>query len=89
MRASADFIFRQVADEYLLVPVGDAARTIKGLIAMSESGGLLYQQLQNGCTKEVLVQTLLSEYEVSGEQADADVDEFLTHMRRLGILVED
>lgn len=89
MKVNTDFIFRQVADEYLLVPVGDAALNIKGLIAMSESGGLLYRRLQEGCDRDDLIQTLLAEYNVSAEQAGRDVDEFVAHMRRLGILLED
>ena len=38
MKASNQFILRTIADEHLLIPVGDAALSVKGLIALTESG---------------------------------------------------
>lgn len=89
MRISDNFIFRQVADEYLLVPVGEAALSVKGLIRLSESGALLYQMMQQReCAKEELVGAILAEYAVAENDAAADVEAFLDQMRRLGMLVE-
>lgn len=89
MKVGNDYIFRQVAEEYLLIPVGEAALKVKGLIGLSESGSLLYQKLQSGCTREDLITALLAEYDVSAEVAAADVDAFLNQMRRLGMLMEE
>lgn len=89
MKVKNDYIFRQVADEYLLIPVGEAALHVKGLIGLSESGYQLYRKLQNDCTRDELVAALLAEYVVSVEEATADVDAFLNQMRQLGMLVED
>ena len=50
MKASNQFILRKIAQEQLLIPVGEAAIEVRGLIALSESGGLLFEKLQNGCT---------------------------------------
>ena len=38
MKVSNQFIMRTIADEHLLIPVGEAAISVKGLIALSESG---------------------------------------------------
>jgi DNA-binding PucR family transcriptional regulator len=64
MRISDQFMLRQVADESLVIPVGEAALKVKGLIGLSESGSLLYRRLQEGCTEEELVQALLAEYDI-------------------------
>ena len=48
MRASSQFILRNIADEYLLIPVGEAAMRIQGLIAMSESGAMFFNKLKKG-----------------------------------------
>jgi len=89
MKVNDQFILRTVADENLLIPVGETAFHIKGLIALSESGVLLYNKLKEGCSKEDLVAVLTTEYEVSKEVADSDVDAFLDQMRELNILTED
>ena len=89
MKASNQFILRTIADEHLLIPVGEAAISVKGLIALSESGALLYSKLKDGCTKADLIAGLMAEYEVSEEIARQDTDAFLDQMRQLGMLVED
>ena len=89
MKVSKDFILRNIADEYLLIPTGKAALNVKGLIALSESGVLLYEKLQNECSREELLNALLAEYEVSEAEAAEDVDAFLAQMRELGMLLED
>lgn len=88
MRVSDDFVLRQVADEYLLIPVGQAALRVNGMISVSESGFLLYQKLKTGCAEQELVDLLLSEYEVGEVQAREDVAAFLSKMRALGMLEE-
>lgn len=89
MKISDQFILRSIADEQLLIPVGEAALQVKGLIALSESGALLYHKLKEGCSKESLVSLLTSEYDVTKEEAARDTDAFLDQMRHLHILVED
>ena len=88
MRVSDQFILRTIADEHILVPVGDAAIHVKGLIVLSESGALLYKKLQSGCTREELIDSLTAEYDVSVQEAAADTDAFLDQMRQLNMLVE-
>lgn len=89
MRVSNLFISRKIADEHLLIPVGEAAMTVKGLIAMSESGSLLYEKLKTGCTRADLIAALTAEYDVTQAVAERDTDAFLNQMRQLNILVEE
>ena len=89
MRANDQFILRTIAGEHLLIPVGEAAISVKGMIALSESGALIYEKLRDGCSKEELITVLTSEYEVSEEEVLRDVEAFLDQMRQLNMLVED
>lgn len=89
MRVSDQFILRTIADENLLIPVGDAAIHVKGLIALSESGVLLYNRLKDGCSREELIAALTGEYDVSDNEAAEDTDAFLNQLRELNMLLED
>ena len=89
MKASNKFITRKIANEHLLIPVGEAAMSIKGLIAMSESGAMLYEKLKTGCTRDDLIAALMAQYDVAQTVAAADTDEFLDQMRQLNMLVEE
>lgn len=89
MKVNDQFILRTIADEYILIPTGQAAFQIKGLITLSESGALLYNLLKSGCSREELVAALTKEYDVSEEEASRDTEEFLDQMCSLKILLED
>ncbi|MDY3281434.1 PqqD family protein [Dysosmobacter sp.] len=80
-------ILREVAGEHLLIPVGQTALKVKGMVTLSESGLLLWNRLQTDCTEEELIQLLLSEYEVDRSTAAADVKAFLQQMRDVGLLM--
>ena len=88
LKVSDQFILRTIADENLLIPVGEAAIHVKGLISLSESGSLLYDKLKDGCSREDLIAVLTAEYEVSEDEAARDTDAFLNQMRQLNMLVE-
>ena len=89
MKVRDNFILRTIAQEQLLIPTGEAALSVKGLIALSESGSFLYQKLQNECTREDLISALTQEHDVPASVAGEDIDAFLNQMRQLNMLVED
>ena len=89
MKVSDQFIMRTIAGENILIPVGDAAISGKGLIIFSESGAFIYQKLKDGYTREEIVEALTAEYEVSADKVSKDVDAFLNQMRQLKMLAED
>lgn len=88
MKIASGFVRRTVGDSYMVVPVGMRTRDIPGVIALSESGALLWEKLEQDATKDELVEALLAEYEVEREQAEADVDAFVSELRSKGILEE-
>ena len=89
LRACKDVILREIAGEYILVPVGEAALKLHGMITVSESGYVIWQKLCEGdCSEEGLVKALCAEYEVDGATAAADVREFLCRLSELGLVSE-
>lgn len=89
MKVSDQFILREIAGDSILIPVGEAAISVKGLIALSETGAFLFQKLKNQCSFDDLVSALTAEYEVSAAEAAQDIDAFLNQMRQLHMLVEE
>lgn len=89
MKVSKQFVLRNIADEHILIPTGKAAMEVKGLIALSESGALLFEMLRNDASYEQLLDMLLSEYDVSEDEAREDLNAFLNQMRQLNMLVEE
>ena len=87
MKVSENYILRNIADEYMLIPVGEAALKTKGLIRLSESGYFLYKMLKDGRDISELPELLGNEYGVSDrDMLTNDVNAFLAQMKSAGIL---
>lgn len=86
MRISDQFVLRTIMDEYIIVPVGEAALQVNGIISTNGVGAFLWQLLQNDVTPDFLVNRLLDEYEVAAGKATADVNAFLDQLRAHNIL---
>ena len=52
-----------VGDEFILVPVGDAAKEIHGVIRANGTGNRIMQLLMQGMDDEEVVNALLKEYD--------------------------
>ena len=87
MKISEDFVLRQVADTWVVLPLKSDTVDFNGMIRLNGSGALLWKTLEQGATREELVQALTSRYDVSQEQAARDVDEFIETLNKVGCLL--
>lgn len=89
MKVSKDFIMREIAGEYILVPVGAAAARFNGLITLNELGKYIFELLAEEHTVQELAEKITREYDVALETALADTEDFLRQLREIGALVEE
>ena len=88
MRIKDNFALRQVADVWCVLPLGEATLNLNGMLTLNDSGAMLWQALEKGSSKEKLVEALLNEYEVTQEQAETDVEEFLNKLPQIDCIEE-
>ena len=88
MKLKKDFALRQVADTWVVLPLGSATADFNGMLTMNETGALLWKTLEMSDDSKVLVEALTSEYTVAVEQAQNDVEEFLSKLKKVGCLEE-
>lgn len=86
MKLNENFVLRQVADTWVVLPLGDATVDFHGMLTLNETGALLWESLEQGGSREDLVAALTKEYAVSAEIALADVNEFLAKLEKTGCL---
>ena len=86
LKLDKEYVLRQIGDDYIIVPVGQAALSFNGMITVNETGAFLWEQLVKGTSKEGLLQTLMETYEVTQEEAERDIDEFLDVLYKNNIL---
>ena len=84
MKLKKDYVLRQVADTWVVLPLGQGTVSFNGMLKLNESGAFLWKALETGADAEGLVQALTGEYTVSQDQARADVAEFLEKLVQAG-----
>lgn len=89
MRIEKEFVLREIAGDYIIIPTGSTVLEFNGLITVNEVGVTLWKLLQQGADIEQLVQGVLAEYDVQEDVAREDIQEFLDSLIRGGILTKD
>ena len=89
MRIDKEFVLREIAGDYIIIPTGKMVLDFNGLITVNEVGAFLWNMLQEEVTVEDLVKGILEEYEVEEDVAKEDILEFLGKLENSGILKKD
>lgn len=77
MKVDKEFILREIAGEYVIIPTGKTVLSFNGLISVNEVGAFLWNMLQKDVTVDELVTGVLEEYDVDEETAREDIQAFL------------
>jgi sensor domain CHASE-containing protein len=86
MRVEKEFVLREIAGDYIIIPTGKTVLEFNGMVTVNEVGVLLWKMLQEEVTFEDLVKGVLEEYDVDEAAARADIQEFLDKLIESGIL---
>lgn len=89
MKIDKNFVLREIAGEYIIIPTGRTALEFNGLITVNEVGMELWKMLQEDVTFDNLLNGILEEYDVDENAAREDIQEFLDRLVQGGILTED
>lgn len=86
MKLKPDFVLRQIAENWVVIPVGEQMLNKPGILTTNQSGAFLWKLLEQDVTPEQLLKAMLSEYDVSPEIARQDINEFLEKLRDAGCI---
>ena len=86
MKLKPDFVLRQVADTWVVLPVGKASVDFNAMLTLNDSGAILWKALEQGGDAEALADTLCEQYEVDRATALADAEKFLAKLEQVGCL---
>ena len=88
MRIKNGFVLRQVCGENVIVGEGLGAINFGKMLALNETAAWLWQQAvaMSDFTVDALAQKLCDEYEVSLDEAKADITAIITEWQNVGVL---
>lgn len=88
MKLKENFVLRQVADTWVVLPLGAASLDFNGMLTLNESGVLLWKALERGGDLDTLADVLTAEYAVDRATALADADAFMQKILSAGCAEE-
>ena len=80
MKIKEGFMLRNVADNYIVVPVGKASLEFKGLINLNGVGAFIWECLEKETTIEEVIDKVIKEYNIDNELATQDVNNFINKL---------
>lgn len=85
MKLKNGFILREVAGEIVVVPSGDTL-DLNMMITLNETAAFLWKHIEKGADEDELVSALLSEYEITEEDARKHIKKFGETLNEHGFL---
>ncbi len=88
MKIKNGFVLRQVCGENVIVGEGLGAINFGKMLALNETAAWLWQQAvaMGDFTIDTLAEKLCEEYEVSADEAKADVTTIIDEWQKVGVL---
>lgn len=89
MRKNDDFIIREIAGKYVLIPFGKNAIDFNGVITINDTAKFLWENCDDGeINIEMLQNALITEYKIDADTAKKAVEVFINQLRDAGCIDE-
>ena len=87
MKLNENFILKNIAGSAVVVPVGDEAQRIRGMITLNESAEFIWKKLEAGLEYDEILSDLKTEYNAPESVLKEDLDSFINVLKDKNILV--
>ena len=87
MKINPLFVLREIADEYIVIPVGEETEHVKGILYLNYEGAFLWKMLKDDQTEDSLVRALTEKFNVEDAVARHDISDFLAELNRIGCIL--
>lgn len=86
MKVKQGFVKSILADNYVVVPTGDAAKSEKSqnaILKLNETASVIWDYVCDGLSQDEIASKLIQEYDVSYEKAFEDVKKVFDTMKEM------
>ncbi|MDQ2087365.1 PqqD family protein [Herbivorax sp. ANBcel31] len=81
MKIKSGYIIREISDNHVVVPTGQATVDFNGMITLNETGAFLWKELTKGKKLDQLAVDFMKEYDVDQTTAKNDIKEFVERLK--------
>ena len=80
------YTLRQIAGEYLAIPISNEAGEDANIVILNPVSYVIWQSLEKGANFNEILNSVTSEFNVTQEDATADIKEFLDGLEQADLL---
>ena len=82
-----NFVFRQIDDETLLVPIKDNVGDLGSIYNLNQVAAFVWQHMDGKKTLNDIKDLMTGEFEVSGPDAEQDLTEFVGELEKIDAIL--
>jgi hypothetical protein len=86
-KRNENFVFRQIENETILVPIKDNVGDMSCIYNLNEVGAFIWQNIKCKNSVADIKHMILAEFEITESQAEADLDEFVKDLKEIEAIV--
>ena len=81
-----DFVSRRIADEVIVLPIKKNLGDLDSIYTLNEVGARIWELLDGRRPLREICDVLVSEYQVTAQEATVDLETFIEHLAGIGAL---
>lgn len=86
---SSDYMLREIAGEFVLIPVGDGAEQLNGMLSLNETFKYIWDQFEQPHTIEEVVLKTREDFDDVNDQIEYDICRFVEECLYYGLINEE
>ena len=85
-RQDDSIVSRRIEDEVILVPIRQNVADLESIYTLSEVGAYIWEQMDGRRTTAEILASTVGQFEVSEEEAQRDLKEFIEQLSSIGAI---
>jgi len=87
-KRNQDFVFRQIRNETVLVPIKDNVGDLGSIYSLNEVGAFVWEHLDGKNRLTDIKDMISEEFEVSSQKAEEDLCEFVRQLKEVDAILQ-
>jgi hypothetical protein len=87
-KKSDSVVSRKIANEFILIPIRQNVADLESIYTLNEVGGRIWELMDGKMTMREIKEKIVEEFEVTAQEAEKDIAEYLQQLEKIKAAVE-
>jgi hypothetical protein len=87
-KKSDSVVSRKIANEFILIPIRQNVADLESIYTLNEVGARIWELMDGKMTMREIKEKIVEEFEVTAQEAEKDIAEYLQQLEKIKAAVE-